>query len=222
MGFLINSYALAAAGGALTTLSEQASATSTAATITGPASIAAGDLLVLWDAANGSFGEPTSVVPTGFTSIIDFSTVGTDLRCIASYKIADGSEASATITGMDGAAADHKMLYVFRGNVAISSVSANDTASEINIGNPLAQTVNASGGTPPLIIFGGYLSLGSTIDPRTFTVGGSPSKDGEISTGTDAYLAYKIYNASPADTVVDMDDEGSTYNALASFYLACS
>lgn len=206
----------AAGGGGLTTLSFQADATSTSDTITGPASIAAGDLLVLWDGAHNLSGLPTSVVPTGFTSIVSFND-GSNDRAIASYKIADGSEASATITGMNGNISDDKMLYVFRGNQAISSVSALDIASESTAGNPTAQVVNASGGTPPLIVFGCYFVPGAAVDPRTF----NPAKDGEITSSTRAYLAYKIYNSSPADVTVDMDDELDT-NMLASFYLSCT
>jgi hypothetical protein len=49
----------------------------------------------------------------------------------------------------------------------------------------------------------------------------SPAKDGEATSGSDCYLAWKIYDASPADVTADMDDEG-TVNALASGYLACA
>lgn len=207
-----------AAAGALTTLSIRASATSTAATITGPASITAGDLLVLWDMATNAATLPTSVIPTGFTSIVDF-TVGSVRKGIASYKIANGSEASASLTGMNGNTTNDKALYVVQGNQAIASATPTDVGSEGTTGNPVAQTVTSGSGAAPLIVFGCYGSSG-IIDPRTFTVGGVGAKDGEINPDTDLYLAYKIYNSSPADVVVDMDDEGT--NIMASFYIACA
>ena len=121
---------------------------------------------------------------------------------------------------MDGNAADAKALYQFRGNTPITSVNIVDLETQSTDVNPSAHTVGASAGSAPLIVLAGYDSS-APIDPRTFTVGGSAAKDGEINNSTIYYLAYKIYNASPADVVVDMDDEG-TGNTLHTFYLACS
>lgn len=199
----------------LHTLSEHASATSTASTVTGPSTIIAGDILVLWDrASNAVAPAPSSVTPTGFSNVLDF-TIG-PTKGMASVKVADGSEASASITGMDGSASDRKMLYVFRGNIPATTATAQDAASEGTDGNPAAQTANASGSTKPVIVIGCYGS-GSAVDPRTF----SPAKDGEISAATNAWLAYKIYNSSPQDVTIDMDDEG-LQNTLGSFYLECA
>ena len=90
-------------------------------------------------------------------------------------------------------------------------------AGETTDGNPSAQVVGASSGTPPLIVIGAYGTTG-TVDPRTF----STTKDGEITADSfNAYLAYKIYNSSPQDSSIDMDDEGDA-NILQSCYLACS
>ena len=46
----------------------------------------------------------------------------------------------------------------------------------------------------------------------------SPAKDGEVANGTTPYLAYKVYNSSPANVSVDMDDEGDG-NTLQSCYI---
>lgn len=205
-----------AAAGGVTTLSQPSgeTATSTAQTITGPSGIQAGDLLVLLDRATNVIGTPATVVPSGFTSIVN--TTSANVRQIASYKIADGTEASASLTGMNGDVINAKALYVFRGNVAISAVNVSTPNSEATDGNPASQSVTASGGTPPLIVLGCYGSSGA-VDPRTF----STTKDGEINPSTALYLAYKIYNVSPADTSIDMDDEGVN-NILQSFYIECS
>jgi len=213
--FPVALFGAAAAG--LTTLSQVASATSIGNTITGPAGIQAGDLLVLWDvAANAGATTPTTVVPTGFTSIANLVT-DVEVRSILSTKIADGSEASASLTGMNGNSENNKALYVFRGNVPILTATPTDVATEGQNGNPAAQTVNASGATVPLVVLAGYYTAGAAVDPRTFT----PAKDGEVNPEAWMYLAYKLYNAAPADVTVDMDDEG-TRNVLVSCYLACA
>jgi hypothetical protein len=198
----------------LTTITQIASATSTATTITGPAGIEAGDLLVLVDRAENISGVPTLVTPTGFTSINNLSD-GAFNRVNLSFKIADGSEASASITGMAGTDYVTKAMYVFRGDVAIAAASPQSVAGEQTAGNPAAQNVAAASGTPPLVVIATYSAYADPVDPRTM----SPAKDGEVSVSVDTqavtWLAYKIYDASPADVSVDMDDEG-TLNALQS------
>lgn len=193
------------------------SATSTASTIVAPASIVPGDLIVLFDSAV-STGTPSTVTPTGFTNI-NTVTVGTATirKSICSYKIAVGDEGGATITGMNGNQQNGKMIYVFRGNVAITSVVVGDVGSQGTDGDPVAQTITSASGIPPLVVFGAYAG-GTAVSPRTFTVGGSSAKDGEITSSTSAYLAYKIYDSAPSDVVVDMEDE-TVNNTLQSFYL---
>ena len=204
------------AGGGLTSVSFTDSATSTAATITAPASINSGDLLILHDVAHGGASTPTSVIPSGFTSIVD--TDITKLKSILSYKIADGTEDGASLTGMNGSDFNAKGLYQFRGDIPITSVNLSTVNSEATAGNPSSQNVSASGGTSPLIVIGAYgTSNAAGVDPRTF----SPAKDGEISGSVEQYLAYKIYNSSPADVSIDMDDEGAA-NILYSLYIEAS
>jgi hypothetical protein len=196
------------------------SATSTAVTITAPAGVVAGDLLVLLDRATSIFSMPTLVTPTGFTSIVN--TVGAAYdRMNMSYKIAVADDASATVTGMDGADYERKAMYVFRGSSVITTATPYDAAGEITSGDPADQVVNCSGGAVPLVVIAGYscYAAAGSVDPRTF----STTKDGEIAPAgiTDFYLAYKIYNSSPADTTVGMADEGSN-NILQSCYISVS
>ena len=217
----------AASGGgpatSLTTLTQKSSATSiNSANITAPSDIAAGDLLVLVDSVWVTGGlPPASSKPSGFTQITTVTQGGSsNTRVTTSYKVANGSEASATLTGMTGTGGQGKVLLVFSGNIAISSIVTGDIDQAITDSDPAAQTITASGGTPPLIVFAAYTSSHS-IDPRTFTVSGSSAKDGEVeASGTqmDVWLAWKIYNSSPADVVADMDDEGFD-NGVETFYL---
>lgn len=209
-------------GARLESLSQVLSATdNSGGAFTLPNGIQAGDLIVVLDMAIDVTGPvPTAVTPSGFTNDINFND-GNTARVMLSHKIADGTEGGASVTGMDAPDGESKLTYVFRGNIPISLVSVQDIATEFTTGNPVSQTANASGGTVPLVVLGGYLTSGVAVDPRTF----SPAKDGEINVAlgglSDFWLAYKIYNSSPADVSIDMDDEGGN-NALCSCYIQCS
>lgn len=182
-------------------------------TVTAPSDIIAGDLIVLWNLSENTAGAVSSVIPSGFTEIATSSQ--SQQRCTSSYKLADGSEASASLTVMDGDSRRYKAIYVFRGDVPATSVTlSSSVGSQSTSGNPSSQSVIASGGTPPLVVLGFYGAF-STIDPRTF----SPSSDGEIgSSDSRMFIDYKIYNESPADVTIDMDDEGAS-NHLHSCYI---
>jgi len=200
----------------LNSLSEQASATSTAATITVPASVVAGDILVLADRAVGG-GAPSKVIPSGFTEIAD--NLRNETRLITSYKLADGTEAGNSITGMNSNT-NTKCLYVFRGNISVVGLALKSVDQEDTNGTPSTQTVTSGSGATPLVVMGAYCTFDDRkggIDPRGF----SPAKDGEINSTTELYLAYKIYNSSPANVDVSMGDEGFR-NILHSWYLEAS
>lgn len=202
---------IASAGAAaLSSITQVLSATSLASTITFPSGIQAGDLIVLQDWARNISGVPSTVTPTGFT-IVNDSTTST-VRGILSYKKATGSE-SGSLTGMSGTFGRGKAMAVFRGDVAAATVTSADPDGEATSGNPAAQTVTSGSGTPPLVAIGGYSAM-AAITARTF----SPAKDGEAGTSDDrVYLAWKIYNSSPADVSVDMAD--FFVNILQSCYI---
>lgn len=215
---LMTGMMMGAAAATLTTLWEAANATSTGETITGPAGILAGDLIVLLDRADDSDSSaPASVVPTGFTAISDVHSNGPATRQILSYKLADGTEASATITGMVGASSTHKALYVFRGNIDIAEVTIQDADGVGQTGNPAAQTITASGGAAPLIVIGAFGAL------NTITESFTPAEDDSLTvTGSEEIiLAYKIYDSSPANVTIDQGDH-SGMNGLQGCYIECS
>lgn len=222
-------------GAAPASIVKQADATSSAETITAPADIQAGDLLVLYDRGYGASGSglPATVVPSGFS--VAANTTYSDavnliyVRQIISCKIADGSEASASLSGMPDAEPGtdpYKILLVFRPDVPAASFAVNDASGEATIGNPAAQTITASGGDGPLVVLGAYSTVsGGTVDPRTFTVAAVAAKDGEVNVSTHSYLAWKIYDSAPADVVVDMEDEnagGNHPNILQGLYIELS
>ena len=103
---------------------------------------------------------------------------------------------------------------VFAGISAISTINVSSTVnSEGTTGDPASQSVTASGGTAPLIVFG---CSGSTSQLGTLPTF-SPAKDASVGSNAFNDLAYKIYNSSPQDTTIDKGDDGA--NALQSFYL---
>lgn len=204
----------------VSSISQNASANVAGGSLTAPADINAGDLLVFFDTGVNIGAAPdASAVPSGFTEILTDSLGGSDdARMTLSYKIADGTEGSSSLTGMTHDF-EVKLLYTYRGDIAISSVNIVDTDSEITDGNPTSQTIASGSGSAPLVVVAGYTSSG-VVNPRTF----SPAKDGEIGendTAIEGSLAYKIYNSSPANVSIDMDDEGVS-NGLCGCYIECS
>lgn len=181
-------------------------ATSTGTTITGPAVIQAGDILVLVD--DSVFMSQVGVIPAGFSLVaqVNFDDL---LEQNISVKIADGSEASASLTGLDGL--PWKILLVFRPSAPAVAISAHSVNGQFTFDDPDPQTVTAGSGTPPLIVLGFYRAV-NPIDPRTML----PSKSGEANL-QGLWAAWKIYNASSSNVIVDMENEGE--NVLQSLYL---
>jgi hypothetical protein len=193
----------------LNSITQVLSSTSLAATINFPASIAAGDLIVLLDSARSSFATPADATPSGFTRIGTSVTVAAasptfvGTRSNLWYKLAAGTETGA-LTGMTGTSTIMKSMVVFRGNIAAITLTLGGAGQAGSDANPTALTCAANGGTPPLVVIGGYHSTGA-VSPRTF----STTADGEVNPNTSQYLAWKIYNSAPASTSIDIDDEGN-------------
>jgi hypothetical protein len=204
---------------ALSSITQVLSATATTSTINFPGGIQAGDLIVFFDAcfASGFAGTPASVTPTGFTLAQGNSGGGaaspfTAGRFNTWYKLATGSESGA-LTGMNDTTM-YKAMYVFRGNAPATAITLGGAGGQLSDADPADVSVTASGGVAPLVVIGSYASTG-TVSPRTF----STTKDGEINANVRAYLAYKIYNSSPANSTIGIDDEGAT-NCVQGCYLA--
>jgi hypothetical protein len=192
-----------------TSLTQISTATSSAASVTLPSGIQAGDLLIMSDTAvnNVSGGAPTNW--TEITAAVS----GTTFQHRAYYRIADGTESSTSVTGMTGTTFTRKAVVTFRGDVPINAITPNSAGAQHTTGNPSGESTFASSGAVPLIAFGMYGST-SSISPRDFT----PAEDGELASGTENYIKWKIYAASPADVAVNSEDEGAN-NTLLRFYL---
>jgi hypothetical protein len=202
------------------TLAFRSSATSAnaGANTTAPSDIARGDLIVHSDFAITTGAMPATAVPSGFTSINESSEAAgaSQGKAILSYKVADGSEAGATLVGMDGGLGEGKVVLVFKANLPIRFVATGSVNGQVIDTDTTEQIVTASLGAAPLIVFAHMANgSGAAQDPRTFT----PSPDAEVSAATNLYLLYKIYNTLGSDTTVNTADEGVS-NALQSCYIS--
>jgi hypothetical protein len=175
-------------------------------------------LIVLADFAVNTSGTPASVTPTGFT--LWKSDPGTNsARLSLSYKLAAGTE-SGSLTGMNGNLRNHKIMLVFRGTVAFTSLTASTAVSSgATDADPAAQTFAASGGTAPLVVIGATCVQTGGVMPD-FNM--SPTQDGLYDNGVDNLkLGYKIYNVSPVDVTLDMGDDG-VGNDIMGGYISCA
>lgn len=203
MGLILNPYGFGM------TIAQQAVATSSLSTITMP-TVIAGDLAILFDYTIADAGD---VLPTGFSTINNLGNTTQRLR--GSYKICDGSESGATVTGCNGASGNSKVLYTFRGSKAITTATRSVVNTEnAGAGAPAAQTVLSGAGAAPLIIVG----ADGAVSAENLT--GSTAFDG-TQTSNDLIVGYKIHNSSPANHTVDADD-GGTNNLLMSCFFECS
>lgn len=205
-------------------LALRASATSTGASITVPATAEAGDWAVLFQMTTDSVGE-TRIVPTGwqtsggdgsFSGDWNTGPAGTPaVSWVACWKILEESDIGASVTGMDGDDTDNKIMLVFYGSAPLS----NPVFGGPVYGAPLAgdlpsQVIAASGGTPPLIVIG---FAGVNNAAGTFSTA-SPAFDAQVNVGN-IRAGYKIYNSSPANHTIDKTDQGQR-NFLGGFYVS--
>ncbi len=162
---------------------------------------------MLADAAVNESGIPSTAVPSGFTIFSNCNVSLTDTRAILSFKKATGSEAGATLTGMTNNGGGVRTLVVFQTNVPTTTLTqGGGISSGMTNSNPAAQIITSGSGTAPLVVVAMYYASG-VISTRSFT----PTADAEVTgptPGNKPYIKYKIYNSSPADVTIDMDDSG--------------
>lgn len=188
-------------------------AESSASTITWPAGVIGGDrdIAVLFDAAR-SGSLPTEVIPSGFTKITGANN-GSSSRGTVSYKILTGSE-SGSLTGQNGSTQNAKGMVIFRASRAIVGVTLSTPNVAVNNGNPAAQNVVATGEPAPLIVLGqAAADNAASFSTQTPAFGATV-----VTGGGNQIIGYTIYNTSPANQTVDMNDLGA-FNFLTSFYV---
>jgi len=185
--------------------------------LTLPSGIQSGDIIIFLEGAVDDV-LPAADVPSGFTQAIHtFADLGSiDVRSIISYKIADGTEGSTSIIGVDEFAC--RAAFVFRPNFTVGSATHRDTAGQATSGNPTAQVCNATGDPSSCVIVVGFGWGVAGVD-----LSFSPSQDvteedtfGEI--GFDAKCKVYANTETHADHTIDIGDLGSV-NVLQSLYL---
>lgn len=198
---------------AISSLSKIAHNNSTTGSLTLPATIAAGDLLVIIAFADSGSGTPADVTPSGFTEIGTFTSAAT--RDSLFYKIADGTEDSASVSVLTGSGQQASLVVQFQANEAITAVTAGSSVGECTDGNPTSKTITASSGAAPLVVIATWANVttSSAISPRTQ----SPAMT-EVNATTHMYLGWLFYASSPVDQSFDMADEGIS-NSLNGAYL---
>ena len=197
--------------------------TTTRLTLTHPSDVQAGDMCVLFHNTWDNDSDFVDTAPTGFNMINTdpyLYTTATYMAHSVSYNVVANPASSVTLPLCNGDTQSpdnqgYVALY-FRPFKTISSVNFDSSVNlQETAANPTLQTVRAAGNTPPIIVFAQAKSL-TTIPPFV----SSTTFDGFASfnaTNIDANVGYKIYNTSPVDHDVDMNDNGT--NVLLSFYL---
>lgn len=186
------------------------------ATCTIPAAGQTGDIAIFFDGVTNT-SAITKVIPAGWTELAYAATASgfNRVALACSYKVLAGGEAGTSITGMSHDQ-ENKWILVFRPDATITTVTPSTWSIQTTTGNPTSQTVSASGQPTPLLVLG----VCHTESAVTFSTA-SPAFDAEFvnngALGRSMRVGYKIYNSSPADHSIDMNDFSN--NNLASGYI---
>jgi hypothetical protein len=177
-------------------------------------SIQADDLAVFIDlAGNQDFSPATAVTPSGFTNRIN--TAGAFWRGMLSEKKLTGSEGSVSGMSVTGSSV-FKIGFVFRYNTAYSTITASTPTTQMTNADPSSQSISPASETSPVVLIGVTASNGSNPDFSTE----SPAFDAKVLV-TSLRAGRKIYNSSPSNHTIDMNDLGSN-NWLAGIYYTVS
>jgi hypothetical protein len=177
------------------------------------ASSVAGDLVIMFCRGADETGD---VTPPDWV-VANMQTSGTVRAKMMAGVLTATDISNGYVAGVKGTTRTQGILTTLRPAIPITSLAWFDTDGQITTGNPASQAIAASVGDAPLVVAAAMFSSGA-IDPRTWT-GGTPTEYQQASgTGLGIWLLHQIFNSSPADITVDMDDEGST-NVLLSGYL---
>jgi hypothetical protein len=207
VAFLSPVFILGGTAGALT-LTFINSAVSSGASITIPAAALENDIAFL---ADFSIDGSDNILPSGFTSLANTLAEG-DARLRTSYRVLGSSPGGTSVTGMNGATSNAKVMLVFRPSITALSIAVPTWSGEGRSGDPANQTVTASGQTPPLVVIG----VAGTTGTPSFNVQ-TPAFSATVTQGG-IIVGYIVYNDTPLNHTVGMADLGSR-NVLQSGYI---
>jgi hypothetical protein len=203
----------------VTSIAFRTSATGTGQTIACP-TVQSNEVIVFCDLAINGAGAPSNAVPSGFTQLQ--TSNGTFTRNTMSYKLADGSESGATLTGMIGDATAAKIVLVFQPAGVIATVTTSTFLQQSTDGNPAAQTISASGQPAPLIRLA-VASVGGFGTAPNFSAGTFDATVAQNGVGDGGFrVGYAVQNSSPSDDAPDMADSGTSGNCLMSGWIRFS
>lgn len=156
-----------------TSLTLASSSTGTSGTVTFPADINEGDIIIV---AHGDRSASPSD-GAGFTEIAkagNTNSISTDSGIILSYKIADGTEGGTTLSGWQNFNGSWGCA-VYRPNVAATSVAVQDTVAYAGTGDNTANTITASNSANPTISVYAIWEAGNvmTANYGTFSADGN-------------------------------------------------
>jgi hypothetical protein len=181
-----------------------------------PAGAQEGDAVLLYDwcYVENDGGDPTYVLPSGFTQIQNLTGFSGEIdapdqgktRIIVSRRILDGTESLETdVIGMSGNREEAKIMLLFRGNVPITDVVPGSLNAYVNFGNPPAQSIVAAAVEPPVAIYAFHAKQSGTL---SFTTN-SPALTTIVPASNRILAGYRLYNSTPANHSIDADGGGS-------------
>lgn len=189
-------------------------------TITHPGTVQVGDLMVLfyngWDNDNETFSSnPLNITPIYLNSYTYTSATAMSLA-ISAERLTTLANITTNTTNGGFDHLSYVALY-FRPNFTISTITASTPVNQSTTANPGPQTVSASGQITPLLVLGSVQQTGTP----GFNASTTPAFDNTYDvtgSGINARVGYKLYNSSPVDHTIDVDDLGT--NRLTSLWLS--
>lgn len=194
------------------TLSFNTSATSTSNTITIPAGAAVGDIAILRDCASTNYSIPSTVVPSGWTSVSNLTGTSQtgDVRIIVSYKKLLAGDPGSTITGMNGALYNYKTVIILSPSLPISTIAVAGLDETIGDSAPSARNVAAQ--TLNYVVIG-------CASTHAYSPSWTTSWYDQTVANNRTSLAFKIFNSSPASVSMDFTAGGYAYACIQAFAL---
>lgn len=199
-------------------------ASTSSGNITIPAGAQVGDICVLMDWVVDDSAYPTSIVPTGFTSVVNELT--NYARITNSYRVLTAGEPGSTITGLtprSGHGHTKKIMTIVRPVKAISTITVTSGGGAhhyrlTNTDPSLLELALATDSTQSGMILAHYASTGNVLSRTSTTemVEYANSETLSVLGTTSQYCRYKTYatgNAGGNYIDIDMADSGD-HNTL--------
>jgi hypothetical protein len=164
----------------------------------------AGDLVFFFDSKALAFATPAKVVPSGWTELTTMANYAGfgGVRSTVCYKIIDNGDLDENVGGMTGGSWKNKVLFGFRSNRTISSVSFEETYATAQQSDPSEQYIDAYTDYPYAIISGFHGPESSVDYDRTWfddSIEHPNGSDGSVRT------AYNLFSSGGSAETVDVD-----------------